>query len=236
MMEVRISKTGEKMNSPHPERRHLYINVEPSEVNQALSLLQNLINMWRYDTINNVPWYWHRECGYCAKRIRYEHEKFTKAQWVWNRKFCMRHYLIDHLYDNSVSFIEVVDSNRPVNFTISQFEIAFETRTRNYHYSIEINREYADMVVVYKGRSYKFRYNNHVNSIPYASSFQMLLKTVISVVEKFKNVLEDIEDMIKNNECSETSHIHINGIVIPACPQDKSKAKTCTFRLPMVRE
>jgi hypothetical protein len=216
-MEVRVVKYGRGMNSRKPERRNLYVEIQPDDLADAKGALINLVNTWKFDTPSLDVWYTVIPCKACVRRVSYEHEKFIKGEWVWNRRFCMRHYLIEHLFKIS-GYDELIESNRYVELSVSKERIFLGTRTVNYDYSIAIDRRSAIMSVVYKGRTYTFRYNNHLNALPLASSYLNLLETVThDYAKKLYELLDNIYWKMEEGRCA-AFNVFVNGkLVVPAC-------------------
>ncbi len=222
VMEVHIRKYGERMNSPDVTRSKLYIEIQPySSLSTIVSTLRNLDKMWEYDPPHLDPWYRYQPCKYCSERAKYELTKFAAGEWFWNRRWCMRHYLIEHLGD-ILDYDDVVPSNRSVDFYMSKSEIKLVTGSNNYKYNILINRLYAIVNVEYKGTRYAFKYNNHANSLPFASSYAVLLYEVGRVGRHFIEFLNDIKRQKEKFGCSSTANIYINGdLYLPACSETK---------------
>jgi hypothetical protein len=220
--EIYIKKYGERMNSRIPTRRNLFIDIKPFDgsIENTNGGIRNTILWWDYDLSSNLdPWYKYQVCKYCQRRTKYEHEKFVEGKWVWNRRFCMRHYLIEH-FDKITNYDDVILSNRVVEITMSKDSIVLRTGSNSYKYYIEINRRYAILDVDYKGSRYMFRYNNHLNALPYASSYLVLLFNVrYGIINNILRLLEEEIEMIKGRfPCTRLANIYVNGdLFIPAC-------------------
>jgi hypothetical protein len=214
-MEAKIVKYGRGMNSPKAYRRNLYVEIQPSDLSEVINLTNTMLT-WEFDPTNLEPWYRYQICKYCARRMTYEHEKFVKGEWIWNRRFCMRHYLIEHLYDIS-SYDDVIESNRYVELFASKDELRLNTRTNNYDYDIMIRRDYAAVNVLYKGTRYTFKYNNHLNSLPFASSYLILVYAVNRVADYLARFLEDVKHRMKDNKCAAFNVLINDKLVVPAC-------------------
>jgi hypothetical protein len=184
-----VKKWGEKMNSPYPHRRSLFFVVEPAEesalktLKQATIELKFLMAQWDYFDPKSEWWVNHRECPQCKARQVYENSKFVAGEWVWNRKYCMRHYLVSHLTE--LLSQENIESNRPIEFSISKQEIALKFATNNYDYDVTIFRSHAVLSCEYKNKKYAFTYKNHTNALPYASTYFVLLKAINHVIQRF---------------------------------------------------
>jgi|GEM_PF-3946967 len=208
-MEVRIRKYGEKMNSRIAERRNLYLEIQPSSLPDVISALRNLEKLWEYKPPYFDTWYRYQPCKHCVERAKYELEKFSKGEWYWNRRWCFRHYLVEHL-DDILDYDNVISSNRHVDFYMSKPLIQLTVGSRNYRYHIELNRQYATMIVDYKGTRYAFKYNNHTNALPFASSYTVLLHELREVGRYFAEFLEDVRRVKEKGGCV-FANIYING-------------------------
>lgn len=215
-VEARVVKYGKSMNSPKAYRRELYIEVQPDLLSEAILILKNTMLSWEFDTPGLEPWYKYVPCKYCSIRTRYEHGKFVKGEWVWNRRFCMRHYLIEHLYEIS-SYGELIESNRYVELFVSNQKITLNTMTTNYDYSIAIDREKAIVNVLYKGRSYTFKYNNHLNALPFSSSYLTLINAIKYIVDNLVEFLDQIKARMEDKKCTAYNVFINNKLVVPTC-------------------
>ena len=155
--------------------------------------------------------------------------------------------IVDHHRENRVIRMEVwkpdfqfysrssddmILSNRYLSFTMSATQITLNMKTINYHYDVAIKRDHALLTVIYKGTKYTFKYNNHINSLPYASSYLTLLYHVLySFLDYIFQFLEFTKSRIEEKGCAAYFNIFHNSIlVVPTCPEDYRK-KTCAFRL-----
>ncbi|MCC5990386.1 MAG: hypothetical protein LM558_02600 [Thermosphaera sp.] len=221
MEEIHVRKYGEKMNSPKATNRMLYLEIQPFDsISSTIGAVHNLDLLWELDSPNLEPWYKYQLCNYCIRRAKYELEKFSKGEWVWNRRWCMRHYLIEHLGEIS-TYSDVIQSNRLVDLYISRSQIRLITGSNNYKYYITINRPFAVLAVEYKGRRYIFKYSNHANALPFASSYLTLLFEVrYNIVGQLLSFLEEVERVREKIECTPIANIYINGnLILPACTE-----------------
>jgi hypothetical protein len=189
-MAVIVKKSGEKMNSPHPYRRNLYLHIEPVR-ESPIETLKNAANEIRillvqWDFVPRLWWINHKECKYCRTRQEYENLKWVSGEWVWNRYCCMRHYLVSHFIELSQ---ETIESNRFVEFSISKQQITVKIATNNYDYDVTILRSHATLACNYKGNKYIFTYNNHTNALPYASTYFVLLNAARNIMRRFSAYL-----------------------------------------------
>jgi hypothetical protein len=217
MDEIHVKKYGERMNSPKAMRRNLFLEIQPfdGEISHTISLIQNVRAFWEFESPNLSPWYKYQPCKYCIARSKYEHMKF-KEGWVWNRRYCMRHYVLEHLDDIS-NYDDDILSNRVVDLYISMSKIILLTGSNNYKYNIQIGKEYAIVSVNYKGSKYVFRYNNHTNALPYASSYIFLLFVVYYVIEHLLDFLKEIK-RAKRFNCWHIANVYINSeLFLPVC-------------------
>jgi len=191
-MEVVVKKWGEKMNSPHSHRRNLFFEIQPAEEDIIKTLkhvvvnLKILLGQWEY-SLGSEWWVNHRECSYCKTRQKYEISKFTDCEWAWNRRYCMRHYLVYHL--SELLHDENIESNRYFEFGISKQEITVKFATNNYDYNVTIHRSSATLVCNYKGTKYTFTYRNHTNSLPYTNTYFVLLRAVCRFADELHRFL-----------------------------------------------
>jgi hypothetical protein len=232
-MEVHIRKYGVKMNSPDPTRANLFIEIQPfNSIPTVISTLQNLDTLWEYRVPFMDTWYRYQQCMYCLQRAKYELEKFKEGVWYWNRRWCMRHYLIEHLGD-ILGYKAVIESNRPVDFYISRTQIKLVTGSNNYKYHIEISRQYAVMAVDYKGSRYVFKYNNHANALPFASSYVALLHEVKRIVRHFVDFLDSVDSVRREKfNCSALANIYVNSeLFLPACQEEVKNCPKCRIIL-----
>jgi len=187
-----VKKWGEKMNSPRPWRRNLFFVIEPAEKDIIKSLknvvieLKILLGQWDYD-FRSEWWITHKVCPCCKARQEYENSKFIDCEWVWNRRYCMRHYLVYHC--NELLSQDNIESNRPIEFSISKQHMNIKLSSNNYDYDVTIHRSHATLNCDYKGNKYTFTYNNHTNSLPYTNTYFVLLKAVCSAISAMQRFL-----------------------------------------------
>jgi hypothetical protein len=194
-----ITKYGKGMNSDKPERRYLYLYIDPPPPPESIdeylkdvaSKLKTFAMLWDPPVLSEHlatgPWWLHHTCEYCKRRHHYERQAWIEGRWAWPRRLCMRHYLAWHLY--TVSHAGVFNTNRFVSISISQ-NIAIRMNTVNYKYDININRQAAHMTVQYKNSVYKFTYRNHENAYPHMSSYDLILSSATSLFDAFARALE----------------------------------------------
>jgi len=182
------------MNSPHSHRRSLFFELEPV-TESATKTLKNVANeirillgQWDYPSLSEW-WVTHVQCKQCRTRQEYEISKFIDCVWVWNRKFCMRHYLVFHLVELLQQHDEIIESNRPIEFSISKQEITVKFATNNYDYDVTIHRSNATLNCDYKGTKYTFTYKNHTNALPYASTYFVLLRAICRFADELQRFL-----------------------------------------------
>jgi hypothetical protein len=218
-MEVR--KWGERMNSPYPRRRNLYLVIEPEPIKESILEtiksaafeLKNLLVYWDFDS-GSQWWVNHRECSAC--RARQQYEISIASEWVWQRHFCMRHYLVSHLSEISH---ENIESNRCIEFSISERQITLKLATNNYDYDITILRDHAVVSLLYKkDKKYTFTYRNHTNALPYASTFLLLLRAVIDVISKVRRFLAFLA--YDTNACY-AYNIYVNNVLVLEAQDDQ---------------
>jgi len=201
-MEVVVKKWGEKMNSPHSHRRNMYIELEPATelattLKNAANEIRILLGQWDYPSLSEW-WVTHVRCKQCRTRQEYEISKFINCEWVWNRRFCMRHYLVYHCIE-LLEHDENIESNRYFEFGISKQEITVKFATNNYDYNVTIHRSSATLVCNYKGTKYTFTYRNHTNSLPYTSTYYTLLRAVCRFADKLQRFLAHLVHLDTND-------------------------------------
>lgn len=218
------------MNSPRPNRRKLYFEIEPkadtiaNTISNAISDIRNLSVFWDFD-VPSSWWVHHKECMHCRKRQLYEYNKFISGEWVWNRRYCIRHYLADHLDSLALDHTDNIVSNRYIEFTASKEQIVFKLKTNNYDYDVAINRQKAELLCIYKGKKYAFTYRNHTNALPYASTYLLLIGAVNNIIYQVQLALEDVANAKNKNTCR-AYNIYINGILaVPACEESEAEGE-----------
>ena len=197
-MTLIVKKWGEKMNSPRTYRRNLFFDIQPETLKNAVIELRILLGQWDYPSLSEW-WVTHVQCKQCRTRQEYEISKFIDCVWVWNRKFCMRHYLVFHLVELLQQHDEIIESNRPIEFSISKQEITVKFATNNYDYDVTIHRSSATLVCNYKGTKYTFTYRNHTNSLPYTSTYYTLLRAVCRFADKLQRFLAHLVHLDTND-------------------------------------
>ena len=193
-MTIKIKKWGEKMNSPRTYRRNLFFDIQPETLKNAVIELRILLGQWDYLDSKSEWWVTHVQCKQCRTRQEYEISKFINCEWVWNRRFCMRHYLVFHLVELLQQHDENIESNRPVEFSISKQHMSVKLTTNNYDYDVTIHRSHATLNCDYKGTKYTFTYNNHTNSLPYSNTYFVLLRAVWSFANELQRFLAHLPE------------------------------------------
>jgi hypothetical protein len=213
-----VLKYGCGMNSEHPTKRNLYIEVRPVEVAITRELLRvvagelkNLVHAWDFD-VSGKPWYKYRACNHCIARQVYEQTKFESGEPFWNRKYCWRHYLIEHLDDLiGLDPYDLMENNRRVEFDIDKQVILFKLASNNYNYSVTINRTQALLECVYKNnRKFVFKYSNHAKSFSFMSSYLVILQCVLTAIHNTALYLE----AVANGRLRQWYNLYVNGILI----------------------
>jgi len=219
------------MNSPRPNCRNLYFEIEPKAENvadtvrDAISNIRDILVFWDFD-VPSTWWVNHRVCKHCNTRQLYEYSKFIGGEWVWNRRYCMRHYLADHLDTLSIEgTTSNIISNRYIEFSITKEQIVFKLKTNNYDYDISVDRHKADLLCLYKGKKYVFTYRNHTNVLPYSSTYLVLLGAMSNIIYQVQLTLEDVMGAINKNGCR-AYNVYINGILaVPACEEIEAEGE-----------
>ena len=120
---VVVRKEGERMKSEFPWRRELRIYLT-ANIDEAIDELQRLVNA----KAEGEPWWKVIECKHCALRREYERSKPGS----WQRGYCMRHYLLEHLHDLVKGFVY---DNKPSRLESWEHEIFFKVSSWNYEYN-----------------------------------------------------------------------------------------------------
>jgi hypothetical protein len=214
---VKVEKRGENMNSPYPSRRYLYLSITPDDLLNVIGDLKNLSKAWEtYFSLCGL-WTNARTCNYCRKRVEYEIESYKLKKYVWQRQYCMRHYLVKHLDNLLGNTVGTLMSNRPFRLEADEDNIKFTTATTNYNYDILIDREKAVLTCIYKqNKKYVFTYKNHLNAYPYMSTYQYIIATFTSFFDDLAKFLDSLHDKITNNEKDIFNVLINNELVIEA--------------------
>jgi hypothetical protein len=179
------------MNSIKPERRFLYLHIEPEDWQSVLMLLTG---MWSMPMAGAEHTWWERySCKDCKQRYEYELSKWKKGEYAWRRGMCLRHYFIRHLADIAPQEPEHLLDNRPVYIEMTPEKIVFEIATNNYQYHIDLDRDKAVVNITYKGKEYIFSYRNHTNAYPLLSSYAYILKSIMETIHVFRLFLANAD-------------------------------------------
>ena len=208
MPQIKLSKYGKGMNSKYPERRYMYLYIEPFDnndmeagINKAINILNSLLAAWsppaQYRFLRPDMWWEHVSCSYCRNRVAYENEKWINGEYFWRRGLCIRHWFVYHLSLIIPDEPHDLISNRLLGVAANVNRIIFNTETINYKYNIEIDREKANMTVDYKGKTYRFTYRNHISGHPYISSYINIVFDMYVVMDVFRTFLT--EYVLKHN-------------------------------------
>ncbi len=220
MEEIRITKYGKGMSLENPKRRNLYIEIQPdvqlNDIRKVIETLQDIKTSWEFEPSNIDGWYRYLPCKYCVSRVEYEHKKFIKGEKFWNRRYCLRHYFVEHFIEIN-HYHDMIISNRYLDLTMNRSRILLNTKTTNYNYNIEVTRQYAIVNVNYKGTNYKFKYNNHLNSLPYSSTYAIIVWDITRTAEFIAQLLDDIIRLTEKNKCTNYNVFINNKLVVSAC-------------------
>ncbi len=199
---ITIRKYGRNMNAKRPERRYLYLFIEPFDnahlevgIYRALNILNTLLAAWRPPVRRSFfrqdMWWEHIPCDYCRRRLEYEISKWKSGEYVWIRNMCLRHWMVHHLSMIAPDEPKDLISNRPISIAADTAWITYDIETVNYKYHIQLNKEFAVIDVTYKGKRYTFSYKNHTKSFPFNSSYANILIDVYNALELFRDFLSD---------------------------------------------
>jgi hypothetical protein len=199
---VSIKKYGRGMNSEKPERRYLFLSVEPfddSDLERGIRLAADAINellvVWeppiRRKFFRPDTWWEHAPCPYCLRRMEYENEMWRSGKYVWRRNMCMRHWFVHHLSTIAPYEPSNLISNQHVSIVADTAKMLFSIATTNYKYDVVLTKEVAEMRVEYKGREYKFSFKNHLRGYPRISSYMNIMIDVYNTLELFRDFITD---------------------------------------------
>jgi len=209
--DVTIKVWGERLGSPYPERRKLFIEVNATlsvPMRGELDLLQYALNA--IDSVlsslaprfpNPHPWWLFSQCKYCQRQFLNSITKNLPTN-TWRTQFCIRHGIL-HNYA-----LFSIDNKERVVVTMTSNDVVFTTFTNRYNVTFIINKDHAEAQIVRSdnGTVMKFIYRNHANSYPFASAYAFLF----GQVRRFIGSLRDtVTGCIVRN-------IFINGVQV--CP------------------
>jgi hypothetical protein len=164
-------------------------------IQKALDALNSLLPIWRPPARTSLfrtdMWWQHVACPYCKRRVEYETERWKTGEHVWNRGMCMRHWLIYHLSMITPNEPAGLIANQPISITADNRTILFKIKTNNYDYNIRLTKQMAEAEVLYKGTAYRFTYRNHLNGMPYISSYLNIVFDIYALLEVFRDFLRD---------------------------------------------
>jgi hypothetical protein len=199
---VSIRKYGRGMNSEKPERRYLFLSVEPFDdgdlergIRLATDAINKLLAMWdppiRREFLRPDMWWQHVPCPYCLRRAEYEVERWKRGEYVWRRGACLRHWFVYHLSAIVPYEPQNLLSNQPISIVADATKMLFSIETVNYKYDIRIDKEMAEMRVEYKGKTYEFAFKNHNKVSPLISSYMNILLDIYNTLELFRDFLAE---------------------------------------------
>jgi hypothetical protein len=174
-----------------PERRYLYIEIEPEDWRTAIMTVAITWSL-PMPAIKRV-WWEYLPCAMCKRRYEYEMQKWKNGEYVWRRGMCLRHYFVRHLEEIVPREPEHLLDNRPISIVANNAVIRFNIETVNYKYDVKVTREVADMTVEYKGRTYRFAFRNHPNAYPLISSYAYILSLAIKTMHAFRRFLSNVD-------------------------------------------
>jgi hypothetical protein len=229
-----VRKRGRGVNSKKPERRWLYLHVEPFDfsdletgIQKAVDAINKLLDVWeppvRRGFLRPDMWWDHAPCHYCQRRMEYEVKMWQAYMYVWRRNMCLRHWFVHHLSMIVPSEPEHLISNRPISITASDRLIQFDIETVNYRYRVWLNKERAEMEVEYKGKTYRYSFRNHMRGYPFLSSYMNIVIDVVTTLELFRDFLTDYVPKRKVN-----ANVVVNdAFTIPPPSPDADNCATC---------
>jgi hypothetical protein len=231
---VSIRKYGRGMNSNKPERRWLYIYIEPFDgssleegIDRAVSAINKLLVVWeppvRRGFLRSDMWWDHRPCPYCLSRMEYEVKKWQLGEYAWRRNMCLRHWFVHHLSMVTPSEPSDFISNRPIGVVTSDKLIQLDIETANYKYRVWLTKERAEMEVEYKGKTYRYSFRNHLQGYPFLSSYMNIAIDVFNTLELFRDFMLNYvaKRRLYNN-------VVINDVfTIPPAQENAAKCDVC---------
>lgn len=137
-------------------------------------------------------WIEYNQCKMCRRKFEHEQEMWINQMSLFRpfediETMCMRHYLIKFLLD-----ISYVVRNSPIELQISPNKFYLIIRTGDDTYKIDGTREKAILHAKYRNKEYTFTYRNHANAYPYASSYDMILFMIFSMIRQYILIVSDV--------------------------------------------
>jgi len=191
-----VEKEGESLNSPYPERRRLKVKLN-LELSEALEALEATKYSLFFPMDFRVPW-WKAEaetykCAHCEARKKYEASNPS----AWKRNYCMRHYLLEHLFEIIDYFIH---DNKPSRLVASPDSVELKVCSWRYDYHVVLYRTHATVSVIYspvigKESKYTFKYNNHDKGL-LPSSYNYLRVALWRALNEVERLLDRAERLV----------------------------------------
>jgi len=209
-----IKVWGERLNSPHPERRKLFIDVSVSDpplwvrtdidlLKFAIGRINTLLVLFAPRFPNSMPWWFYVQCPNCRRRFDASFARGLGLHTItWRNQLCMRHGI---LVNNKLFSLD----NKERSLAVYGTRFVYEASTNKYAVKFTVSGEYADAEITKldSNRTLVFRYRNHTNSYPYMSSYAYLISKIASFLYDLQRFIVD---------CYHGINVYINGTQI--CP------------------
>jgi hypothetical protein len=212
----------------------MYLYVDPFDsddletgVRKIVDALNKLLVAWeppvRHGVFRRDAWWKHTPCQHCLRRMEYENKMWQANKHVWRRNMCLRHWFVHH-FGEAVPYEPLgLVSNQPIDIVADISKIRLYIETANYKYDVELDREVANMAVVYRGRTYRFSFRNHMKGRPYNSSYATILIDTYDLLKLFRNFFA--YNIVKRDVFS---NVVINDVfVISPQPSDARNCPAC---------
>jgi len=180
--ELIIKIHGELLNSPHPERRKLFIETSPridvSELIRIIEATRAWLKRFSYIFPTNTPWWHIRGCPYCKEAVLRNYNIITSEN-DWKTAHCLRHASVYFpnialIVDNKLRVIRIT-YQRLVD-AIMPLRIIYFTQSQKYFATYDIDEYRAEVYWRRDGdnRVIKFKFEEHFNSYPLMSGYATL--------------------------------------------------------------
>jgi hypothetical protein len=213
-IDVTIRVWGERLNSPHPERRKLFVEVKayntPDWVETDADLFEyalvsadSVLATFVPSFPNSNPWWLYNTCKYCARRFSDSIARGLPTN-TWRTAYCLRHGI---LFNGALFDID----NKQRVISAGNHVFVFASSTGKYEALFTIYRDSARAEISrVDGAVYRFTYHNHTNSYPFSSSYAYLVRRLRQFVSVLRSVVSHCD--VRN--------IFINGARVCPPPSD----------------
>lgn len=169
-----IKTWGERLNSPYPERRKLFVESNTDDVDELLGIIGSV----RVEE-EIAPWWLNDRCDNC-KRQRDLSKKLNLPR-SWRTEYCMRHGSLV-----AIDMLPLVDNKTRTSIVINN-DLYYTIQSVKWLFSIALKRDYAIVNVynrVYRN-SFRFEYKNYGPN----SSYSYILATVTRKLGQLADIL-----------------------------------------------